>query len=236
MYHRLNADKIVDTLGDLVVRMQSEVGGTSLSDVGRELAEIAEVTRERARRIARPNIPIRIGIWTLLAVIVLFLSYKVLHLRRSGLDSLTEVIPVFEAGLNIAVVMGAGVFFLGTLETRLRRHRVLLALSELRSIVHVIDMHQLQKDPDQLISHTEADGSEDARHQYLSGYLDFCAELIALTGKLAGLYMEQFEDPVIIATVAEIDSLITGISQKLWLKISIIHTTMLLAQPRVSTE
>ena len=54
--------------------------------------------------------------------------------------------------MNIIVLMGAALFFLVTIEDRLKRRRALTALHELRSIVHVIDMHQLTKDPSMGVS------------------------------------------------------------------------------------
>ena len=46
------------------------------------------------------------------------------------------------------VLIGAAIFFLVTLETRVKRRRALAALHELRAIAHIIDMHQLTKDPE----------------------------------------------------------------------------------------
>ena len=45
------------------------------------------------------------------------------------------------------LLAGAAIWFLLTAETRLKRRRTLLALYRLRSFAHVIDMHQLTKDP-----------------------------------------------------------------------------------------
>jgi hypothetical protein len=44
------------------------------------------------------------------------------------------------------------IYFLLTVESRVKRRTALRALHELRSIAHVIDMHQLTKDPEQLLS------------------------------------------------------------------------------------
>ena len=45
---------------------------------------------------------------------------------------------------------GIAAFFFLTLETRLKRQRALKAIRELRSLAHIIDMHQLTKDPERI--------------------------------------------------------------------------------------
>jgi hypothetical protein len=54
-------------------------------------------------------------------------------------------------------------------------------------------------------------------------YLDYCSEMLSLTGKLAALYMQDMRDPVIIETVTEIEDLTTSLSRKIWQKIVILQ-------------
>ena len=56
----------------------------------------------------------------------------------------------------------------------------------------------------------------------LTRYLDYCAEMLSLTGKLAALYGERMRDPVVIEGVNEIENLTTGLANKIWQKISMI--------------
>jgi hypothetical protein len=49
-------------------------------------------------------------------------------------------------------------------------------------------------------------------------YLDYCSDMLALTGKLAALYMQDVQDPVIIQTVNEIENLTGNLSRKIWQK------------------
>ena len=60
------------------------------------------------------------------------------------------MLEIFESGINNAVMIAIGIFFLVTIETRIKRRRALHAIHELRSMAHVIDLHQLTKDPDRL--------------------------------------------------------------------------------------
>ena len=52
-----------------------------------------------------------------------------------------------ESTMNIAILVGLGVIALTRLESRWKRGRALASLHTLRSLAHVIDMHQLTKDP-----------------------------------------------------------------------------------------
>ena len=53
-------------------------------------------------------------------------------------------------------------FFLWSFPERLQRGRLLNLLHQLRSTAHVIDMHQLTKDPEQLRAELRADQREQA--------------------------------------------------------------------------
>ena len=112
-------------------------------------------TPQRAEAIGRRNIPLRAfvfallvgGLWLLVRIAMLIeLSHP------TTADNVYSVLQGIEAAMNIIVLMGAALFFLVTIEDRLKRRRALTALHELRSIVHVIDMHQLTKDPSMGVS------------------------------------------------------------------------------------
>ena len=66
-------------------------------------------------------------------------------------SGIVDVITLMEAGINDVVLIGAAIFFLLSFETRYKRQRALKAIHELRSIAHVIDMHQLTKDPHRIM-------------------------------------------------------------------------------------
>ena len=56
----------------------------------------------------------------------------------------------------------------------------------------------------------------------LARYLDFCSEMLSLTGKVAALYVQNFEDSVALQAVNEIEDLTTGLSRKIWQKLTIV--------------
>jgi hypothetical protein len=95
-------------------------------------------------------------------------------------------------------------------------------------------MHQLTKDPEQLLSNPPSTASSPARtmsRAELGRYLDYCSEMLSLTSKIAALYVERFDDSVTLAAVNEIESLTAGLSRKIWQKI-----TMLSTGPEVARE
>ena len=58
----------------------------------------------------------------------------------------------------------------------------------------------------------------------LSRYLDYCSEALSLTGKVAALYMKDFDDPVALQAVNEVEALTTGLSRKIWQKLTILYS------------
>ncbi len=89
--------------------------------------------------------------------------------------------------------MAAGLFFLISLETRFKRRRALSAIHELRAVAHVVDMHQLTKDPERLLPDwvpSEHSPKMSLNAFELGRYLDYCNELLSLIGKLAAVYVQ----------------------------------------------
>ncbi len=105
---------------------------------------------------------------------------------------------------------------------------MLAAISSLRSIAHIIDMHQLTKDPQHVMGGIQDTPSSPKRaldRIGLSRYFDYCSEMLSLTGKIAALYVEKFDDPVVLAAVNEVESLTTGLSRKIWQKLMILENS-----------
>lgn len=140
---------------------------------------------------------------------------------------LTELVQVVEACINDIVLIGAAIFFLMTLETRYKRTRALQSIHELRSIAHIIDMHQLTKDPERITnkhySTTDASPKTNMTKFELRRYLDYCSEMLSLTGKIAAVYVQEFSDSVALSSVNEVETLCTGLSRKIWQKVTILQ-------------
>ena len=137
-----------------------------------------------------------------------------------------EFVEMLEAGMNATVLAGAAIFFLMTLENRHKRRKALVAIDELRAIAHIIDMHQLTKDPERVgRQKRRTDSSPESRLTgfELARYLDYCTEMLSITGKVAALFVQRFRDPVVMAATNEVEQLCTGLSQKIWQKIMILQ-------------
>ena len=238
-YRRLDANQIVATIRSLKTRIDSRFPGSGLGKVCGELLEIGEGAAEFIALLRRPIYPIRILSWLLIGLILLFglAPFAVLlspdtwaHGWLDAFGGLGGMIEAIEATLNELVLLGVAVIFLATGEGRIKRHRSLRALRELRSIAHVVDMHQLTKDPKDLLASTgyEGDGGLEAMNrEELAHYLDYCSEVLSLTSKLAALYLEGFDDHVVIGAVNEIEELGAGLSGKIWQKIMILDRVVL---------
>jgi hypothetical protein len=141
-------------------------------------------------------------------------------------ESFADFVQAIDAGINDVVFVGIAIFFLSTLEGRIKRRRALKALHELRALAHIIDMHQLTKDPQVITSPGPSTPSSPKRTMTdfeLSRYLDYCSEMLSLIGKVAALYVQRFDDPVALSAVDQIEDLTTGLSRKIWQKIMLIN-------------
>lgn len=225
----LDADEIVRTIDTLSRRIEERFPGAGLGRVCGELLAIARHARERAQWIARPILALRVATVGLAVLIVAGLGLMLTRLQPpAGGFEIGQFIQVLEAGINDLVLIGAAIFFLGTLEGRIKRRRALRALHELRSIAHIIDMHQLTKDPERTIGDapvapaTESSPPRRMTPLELGRYLDYCSEMLSLTGKVAALYVQHFDDSVALQAVNEIEDLTTGLSSKIWQKLMIL--------------
>jgi hypothetical protein len=227
MYRSLDAEKILETVRRLRDRVHERFPEAGLRNVSSEFVVIAGRASEGAAQIGRPNIGLRI----LVAVLLLLIAALVVAIGASfqlsvKVERLTELIQALESGINDIIFLGIAIYFFVTLESRLKRRRALKVVHELRSLAHIIDMHQLTKDPEHLLSPDKSTASSPKRalnRFELSRYLDYCSEMLSLIGKLAALLVQRFDDPVTLGAVDQIEDLTTSLSGKIWQKINIIN-------------
>jgi len=172
---------------------------------------------------------LRVVIGFLIALIVtgLILSLRQLEVPGESI-SVLDFVQSLEAAINDVVLIGLGIFFLVSLERRHKRREILRAIHELRSIAHIVDMHQLTKDPGHTlrsVTDTPSSPRRTLSHPLLVRYLDYCAEMLSLTGKIAAMYVERFDDSVVLASVNEIEALTTSMAGKIWQKLMILEMT-----------
>ena len=226
---KLDPQKIIDTLRLLEKRISERFPDSGLRKVCMEVLENVNESTGNIAWISRPNIPLRL----ISALIILLglggLAYSITYLDLKITDTtLSNIATVSEALVNDLILIGAAIFFLITLETRLKRNRALKALNELRVIVHIIDMHQLTKDPN-MIENSQSSTSSSPKRTLskfeLQRYLDYCSEATAIISKVAALYAQSLEDDVVIRAVNEIEVLCTGLSRKIWQKLTILDNS-----------
>jgi len=229
-YSQLNPEMLVATVEKLSARIGERFPQAGLHRVSQHLCEAAAESRKRVVESARQSLWIRALIALLLIIVAAGIVMSVSAFRiepRSEPVTWLELVQALESGINDIVFIGVGVFFLASLENRIRRRRILKALHELRSLAHVIDMHQLTKDPQRAAGALLATPSSPASTMtpdQLIRYLDYCSEMLSLVGKLAALYLQRSDDAVVLSTVDEIEGLTTGLSRKIWQKLMIIHS------------
>ena len=224
----LEPARVIATIETLRLRIEERFPGAGLAQVVASLHGIAERSLQRIAWIERRHLGLRLLILLLVTGVVVAL---VLMFPKDGGAALGigEFIQAFEASISATVFLGAAVLFLFTIERRLKRGKALDAIHELRAIAHIVDMHQLTKDPDSL-----RPGRVDTRHSpkrtltafELSRYLDYCSETLALTAKIATLYAQGFHDEVALAAVDEVEGLTSRLSAKIWQKIGILQRSI----------
>ena len=227
MYRSLDPEKTIATLRTLSNRIEERFPGASLNRVCVELLSIAEETTGRINWLSRPHAWIRIAVFVVIGF-AMYLGWQVL--KQLKVEAVGLEIQDLEAAANAVFLLGAALLFLVTLESRIKRSRVLSAVNELRAISHVIDMHQLTKDPSQVIvgvgHRTPSSPKRTLTAYQLTRYLDYCTEMLSLVGKLAALYAQSNSDSVVLQSVNDIETLTNGISRKIWQKIMILDNDL----------
>lgn len=223
-YRSLDVEKVIETIRHLDLRIQDRFPNSGLGKVCGELEDLAEVTKQRIEWIKTPKMWIRIGIGSIIVLMIVILVYTISTFKVSSGDfTVGDLVQISEAGINDIVLIGAAIFFLFSVENRVKRGRALKVLYELRSIAHVIDMHQLTKDPSRQASHNTAHSPKvNLSPLELTRYLDYCSEMLSLTSKVGALYAQAIDDGVVLQTVNEVEELTTSLSQKIWQKIMVI--------------
>ena len=233
-YRTLNSEKIQQTLERLAMRIEERFPGASLVNVAHELISVIEKDRGQLQRLQSPLKVLR---WALVALLATGAIAQILLIRYLYLDTVIELheemerSPIhffegLEAVINILILMGLGIFFLVKWEERRKRRLALNDLHELRSIAHIIDMHQLTKDPSAMLAGGKPTASSPKREMSefeLMRYLDYCSELLSLAGKIAALYAQSARDALVIGAVNEIETLCTNLTAGIWQKIDMIR-------------
>jgi hypothetical protein len=228
-YRRLDHSRITQTLEELRGRIAERFPDANLGRVCEQLLAVSRETSECVTSLERPIWPLRIGATiAILALLTVFMGVAGLTFTAPAQMSISDLVQTIEAGVNDVVFFGIAVFFVASIEGRVKRRRALRVLHELRSFAHIVDMHQLTKDPERLAT-KNAPASESRRRATgadLAKYLDFCSEMLSCVSKIAALFAQHLNDGIVLAAVNEIETLTTGLSGKIWQKITILDRSL----------
>ncbi|MFZ0529198.1 MAG: hypothetical protein WAL91_01510 [Propionicimonas sp.] len=235
-YERLRADAVIATAQRLQLRILARFPDRNLSGVAERLAAVtgdieAVAAEPRWMRALRGVSVVAIAVLVLMALTSLVAVALELI---GGTESPLAWLQAVETTVNDFVFVGVAVAFLWFLPAQVQRRRILAELHRLRSLAHVIDMHQLTKDPErfgadfQRTAQTVDVGLTPAQ---MSTYLDYCSELLSLVAKAAALYAERSTDAAVLDTISDIENLTNGMSRKIWQKLAMLATAAR-AQPR----
>jgi hypothetical protein len=225
-FRSLDARKILTTTETLERRIVARFPDRGLAAVAREVTALARKVETEVAELEPPiwGLRLLVGAVVLVGAAVFLWVGSIIPLNQVGRDAFASVEGV-EAAINTVLLAALGLIALGRLEARVKGRRVAAGLHELRSVIHVIDMHQLTKDPVTLspdFEPTEASPKRGMTAGEMSRYLDYCSELLAITGKLAALYAQAVPDEGVATAVNDIELLGASLARKIWQKITLI--------------
>jgi len=223
---RLDSGYVEETVRRLEARIRARFPERRLGDAAHSLMTAVpqihqgfEASKSRRRHLRWAT---RAASAVVVLVALVALRDPVLH----GTASSADWLPIIESTVNDLVFGSIAVFFLWALPERLERRTLLDLLHRLRSLAHVVDMHQLDKDPEQARPDYHPTSVSPTRRimdaEELHHYLDYCSELVSLIAKTAALCAERTSDPVVLGTVSEIETVTAHMSSKIWQKISLL--------------
>ena len=225
-YSELRPAPIRATISLVQGRIDAQFPSSGLSRLAAELLQVSERNQTVITYLRKPLWWLR-GLTAMaiaiVIVLVLWAAMHVVRLAAGGVGNVAELLQGVDAASNELILLSLAILFLATLEIRLKRRASLPMLHRLRSIAHVVDMHQLMKDMNYLNRPvSSADAAGPLSRERLAIYLDYCTDLLALISKLAALHAQHLQDPVVLGAVNEVESLSDGLSRKIWQKITVL--------------
>ncbi|MBA3449507.1 MAG: hypothetical protein H0T56_18245 [Pseudaminobacter sp.] len=225
-YRTLDPTLIIATAERLSERVSERFPESGLRKVAAELVSLSRDAAGSAKALEAPIWPVRIliGLSILMGASVFLFVGTFLSFDRISTGAF-DLVQGIEASLNTLLLAGLGFLALVRAEERIKRKRVFRELHGLRSLIHVIDMHQLTKDPAALAASFKPTAHSPVRSldaADLARYLDYCSEMLSISGKLAALFAQSVNDDVVIDAVNDIESLGSNLSRKIWQKITMI--------------
>lgn len=238
-YRTLDAKLIIETAERLEKRVAERFPDAGLRGVAIELVSLSRDLAKAAKALEAPIWWLRGVVITAIAAGALMFLFvgTILPLGRiSGTHDAIQSVQGIESLINMIILAMLGFLALIRTEERIKRKQVFRKLHGLRSLIHVIDMHQLTKDPAALSTDFKPTSHSPARitdRADLARYLDYCSEMLSITGKIAALFAQSVNDDVVVDGVNDIESLGSNLSRKIWQKITLIDGPLRSARPSI---
>ncbi|MEL4357467.1 MULTISPECIES: hypothetical protein [unclassified Luteococcus] len=216
-FQRLEHARVRRSTAELQARIRSRFPNRTLWEVCGELValvdEVAGQDGQSQRRVRLARVLSRLAVLLVVVFLAGTIGLAALDVLRGGTFQAIDFLPLLETMINNLVFGGLAVLFLLAVPERMERARILRILHRLRSLAHVIDMHQLTKIPE--------------RHELgaadLKIYLEQCSEMLSLVGKTGALFAEDTTDGDVLDAVEGIEALTSDMARKVWQKIAIIQ-------------
>ena len=223
MFKNLDIDKVTAAIELLRLRVQERFPTANLLNVCNELKELSNNAKANIQHLNKPYVYFRIIFSFLIILTKVLITYTIWHISSQDLPTnFQSFIATSEALMNELVMIGAAFYFIGKFENSLKQKKILYALQELRTIIHVIDLHQLTKDPAPILQNNSEHSPERALSKSeLNSYLDYCSEMLSLTSTVAATYGFNCNDQIVLETIHNIEVLSGTLSNKIWQKITI---------------
>lgn len=240
-FRHLDVERVNETIDNLHARIEERFPNANLAKVCTELDNIVNEIKARTREITQPILSLRLFSSLLIILLAVFIVYFIAFplidlvtglLSQHGMPEKTAYEPGdflqgIEAVISGLFLLGLAIIFFITLEQRLKQRRILEAIHELRAIAHVVDMHQLTKDPSYIMYpdafRTPSSPDRPLDDFELIRYLEYCSEMLAIIGKLAAYYAQNFNNPIVYDAVNDVENLTNDLSRKIWQKIAVLH-------------
>jgi len=232
-YRTINPDKLILTITTMADRVEGHFPGSGLAAVANEVAAVAEGTVDRVDQIKKPRRGLRIAVAIMIILAIgTPIVFSLLLSFRDDMTNLGEFLQATDAGIHMLLVMAGGIVFLIGMENRMQRSQALEGISEFRSLAHLIDLHQINKDPGLDKGPSPEHDTRTVRNdEQLACYLDYSGDLLSIIGKLSAYYAQNLQDRVVLDAVNEIETLTSSLSNKLWLKILVLREMMNARKP-----
>jgi hypothetical protein len=236
----LDEDEVIRSAIKLKNRVAERFPERGLTREASRIGEYAHALAKEARSLARRHVlaDVVIGALALLGfggTVYILARIPWIEIEFAKKQEFFQAMQGISAAIHVAVSAGLIIFFVASRETRIKRKKALRGLHSLRAFAHVVDIHQMNKDPAAIAANlpaTRSSPERDLSPRELLRYLNYCSEMLSIISKFAALYAQNFRDPVVLEAVNDIEQLTSLLSNKIWQKIMVLHSSLEAAAAR----